>query len=367
MISYQEALNRCLEAVREGRVLEDVIAGLPARYAERLREDAALAAEVRRNATAIPNPDPDAQRLAAARLGAELATARAARTAPRRVMSGFGVQRFALAGLVVAAVLAVAAFMLLPSGDGDGTVEASTIEGVVVAGSEDSLTVQTLDRLEQITVPRDARLSDDSGAPLDIASIEAGQVVVVRGSRPPGGPLRAANVERLVNGLPGWCSDAPARCRQIARNLRDAQERCRNNPQACPALKERIEAVIDQVDGIANLEELKQRCREAGQDSCQDFVNLCRLRADLCVVPRPPGPIIERLEEARGRLTALQQLCAQRDTRACREVAAICTSHPPLCGEAAPRVPGPRSAGDPPSPRLAPTPTPPALDQRPQR
>jgi hypothetical protein len=167
-------------------------------------------------------------------------------------------------------------------------------------------------------------------------------------------------------------------------NLQQAQERCRANPQTCPLLQERVEPLIRQAGDIAALEELKQRCREAGAGNCQEFIALCRLHPDLCFAPDPPGPVIDRLDEARDRLQALQRLCDKRDTKACRQIAQICASHPVLCPEP-PRPPVTRpsapierpavepttSSGPRPTPttaaqRVAPTPSP-VGDQRPTR
>lgn len=385
-ISYEEALNRCLEAVRQGRDLADVIAALPERYTERLRQDATLAAQVGRYAATVPAPGVDARRLASTRMLSELNAARLARNAPAPSggWAGFGLPRFTIAGFVLAAVLVGVSFLLTTSNGGDGIVEAATVEGVVVANGAGSLTVQTLSSLEEVTIPGDAELSDETGASLDLASIEVGQVVLIRGQRPPGGHVLAANVQRLLNGLPGWCTDAPARCRQIGVNLQQAQERCRANPQTCPMLQERVEPLIRQVGDIAALEELKQRCRESGEGNCQEFTALCRRHPDLCIAPNPPEPVIDRVDEARDRLQALQRLCDQRDTKACRQIAQICASHPVLCPEpprppiTRPNAPIDRPAVEPttssrPQPtattaaqRVAPTPSP-VTDQRPTR
>jgi hypothetical protein len=182
-------------------------------------------------------------------------------------------------------------------------------------------------------------------------------VVIIQGNRPRGGPVSAVNIKRLLNGLPGWCIDAPARCRQIAQNLQEAQKRCQSYPQECPALKERIDALIGEVGEVAALEELKQRCRESGNVSCQDFVSSCRLHPDLCIAPDPPGPVIDRLDEARDRLIALQRLCSDRDTKACRQIAQICAAHPVLCPDK-PREPDRAPSIAPATPRPAPTATP---------
>jgi hypothetical protein len=176
------------------------------------------------------------------------------------------------------------------------------------------------------------------------------------------------NVQRVLHGLPGWCTDKPDRCRQLAQNLQQAVERCRLNPQACPILQERVDALIAEVGDIAALEELKQRCSESGEASCQDFIARCRQHADLCIAPDPPGPVIDRLEDARERLQSLQRLCSQRDTRACRQIAQICASHPTLCPDA-PRPPSetrPATTTTPSTQRVAPAATP-VSDIRPFR
>jgi hypothetical protein len=365
MISYHEALSRCLEAVRLGRDLESVITTLPQRHAQSLREDATLAQAVRRHAATLPAPSADAQRQASARLFSELAAARVERqpASTGNFWSGFGFPRFAIAGLLLAAVLVGASFFVY--GNNAGDVEAATLEGVVVASGADSLTIQTLDTLEQVTVPLDARVSDETGAKINAAAIEVGQVVLIHGNRKPGGPVKARQIERLLNGLSGWCSDNAPRCRQLAQGLETAQERCQSEPQACRVVQERFAQLIAQVTNVASLEELKQRCGESGEASCQDFIAFCRLHTDLCITPDPPAPVIDRIDEARDRLVALNRLCAQRDTKACRQIAQICDSHPVLCPDA-PKPPVDIRPSVAATPRPAPTATP-KSDQRPGR
>jgi hypothetical protein len=294
---------------------------------------------------------------------AELAAARDDRsTRPTGRRLAFGVPRFALAGLALAAVLVALSFVVIAPSSEDRSVEAATIEGVVVGSDEGSLTVQTLDSLEEVTVPGDAQLSDETGARLDLASIGVGQVVVVRGSRPPGGVVSAANVQRVLNGLPGWCTDDPARCRQIGRNLEQARDRCRANPGTCRLLQERIDGLIAEITDIAALEELKQRCREDGEPRCREFIAFCRQHPAVCIAPDPPGPVLDRIDEARDRLQALQRLCAERDTRACRQIAQICGSHPALCPEGAPTAPSENRVAPVPTVRPAKTVTPASTD-----
>ena len=333
MISYHEALSRCLEAIAQGRDLDEVIAGLPERHREALRRDARLTEAMRRHAGVLPPPSPNAEANAMSRLNAELVSQRQGRKATPASGRFLGLPRFALAGLALAALLIGGSFVIAPNRGNDGTVEAAEFEGVVVANSDGSLTVQTLDTLEEVLVPLDAAVLDDDGNPLELGAIESGEVVFVRGNRD-GGEVRASNVRRRLDGLPGWCDENAERCRQIAQNLRDAQERCQRDPEACRLLNDRASDLIGRVTDIADLEDLKQRCRTDGGDECRDITSFCREHTESCLRDMPGGPISDRLEEARERMQQLEGLCAERDTGACRQIAAICEQHPVLCGDA---------------------------------
>jgi hypothetical protein len=290
MMQYHEALSRCLEAIAQGRDLESTIAEMPAGHRERLRQDATLSEALRHRSTVLPPPTPGAEANALSRLHAELSTQRAARESPAP-RGFFGLPRFALAGLALAALLIGAGLIIAPNQGDNGTVEAAEFEGVVVANSDGSLTVQTLDSLEEVTVPLGAAVLDQDGNELQLGAIEAGEVVFVRGNRD--GPLvRAQDIRRRLDGLPGWCDENGERCRQIAQNLRDAQARCESRPEACHFPHDRVSDLIARVTDVADL------------------------------------------EDARRRLHELEGLCNDRDTRACREIGSICEKHPFLCGDA---------------------------------
>ncbi len=358
MIRYHEALSRCLEAVAEGRDLEDVIAGLPARHRDRLRRDAALGDALRRHAATVPAPGAAAEVNALSRLNAELSSVRASREASASRGGFFGVPRFALAGLLLAALFVAASFILTNSDN--STVEAADFEGVVVANDDGSLTVQTLDTLEEVRVPLGAQILDENGTAVDLGAIEAGQVVSIHGNRERGGPVRALDVRRLLNGLPGWCDQNAERCRQIAQNLKDAQQRCERDPEVCRLLHDRAADLITRITDVANLEELRQRCTAAGGAGCSEITSFCRDHPDTCVRDFPPGPVINRLEDARQRLSQLDELCGQRDTQACRQIAQLCAQHSTLCTDTAPPL---RSAPSTDAPAGETPPT----DQRPAR
>jgi hypothetical protein len=332
MISYHEALSRCLEAIAQGQTLDAAIASQPSRHQDQLRRDTTLAQAVRRYAESAPGPSAAAQVNALSRLNAELNTARASRRVakPSRGFLGLGVPRFALAGLLLAALLVGVSFLLTNSNHGS-TVEAAAFEGVVVENQDGSLTVQTLDTLEQVTVPVDAQVLDENGAAINPDAIQIGEVITVRGNRERAGPVRALELQRVVDGLPGWCDQNAERCRQIAQNLEDAQQRCQNNPAACRLVQQQVTDLIGRIKDVASLEDLKQRCSDAGGDGCRDFTTFCQQHADVCIRDVPPGPAIDRLDDARTRLGQLDGLCSNRNTVACRQIAQICAQHPALC------------------------------------
>jgi hypothetical protein len=334
MIRYHEALSRCLEAIAEGQSLDAAIASQPSRHQVRLRQDTTLAQAVRRHAETAPGPSAAAEVNALSRLNAELDTVRASRyvASSRRGMFSLGVPRFALAGLLLAALLVGASFLLAGSKD-SSTVEAAAFEGVVVDKQDGSLTVQTLDTLEQVTVPVDAQVLDENGASINPGAIQIGEVITVRGDRVRGGPVRALELRRIVDGLSGWCDQNAPRCRQVAQDLQDAQQRCQNNPQACRLAEQQVTDLITRIKDVASLEDLKQRCTDAGGDGCRDFTTFCQDHADVCIRDVPPGPAIDRLDDARTRLNQAQGLCSNRDTGACRQVAQICAQHPALCAD----------------------------------
>jgi hypothetical protein len=367
MMGYHEALNRCLEAVAEGRDLEAVIASLPARHHDRLRADATLADALRSNASSVPPPSGTAEMNALSRLNAELRSARAEREVAASRRGGlFGLPRFALAGVALAALLLGAAFIIAPNRDGGSTVEAAEFEGVVVANDDGSLTVQTLDTLEEVMVPLDAQVVDENGTVLGVGAIQAGEVVFVSGNRERGGPVLAHAVRRRLDGLPGWCDENADRCRQIAQNLEDAQERCRHDPEVCRLLHDRAADVIGRVADVIDLEDLKQRCQDAGGDQCRDITAFCRDHPDACM-PASPGPPIDRIDDARNRMQELDGMCSDRDTGACRRIAEICDQHPVLCAETPQPPRAPVTTDDPaPSPTPVASPTATSQDTRPE-
>lgn len=348
MIRYEEALARCIDAVRAGAEVEAALATVPERYREQLRQELALAARLARAAGGAPHPSEAAERLAAARLMTEL-QARRSTVSGSGLVGGlrgrFGARSFALApiAVAVAAVALLALGIVRPMGSGSGTAEAATLEGVVVQSSADSITVQTLDSLEKVIVPANAVVANQDGSRLDVETLQAGEVVVVKGMRAQKGKLVAKSVERLVEGLKGWCRDQPLRCRMLERQLRQAEEECRQTPDDCGSYVDSLPPVIKRAVDVAQLEDLKQRCRTAGQAACLDVVSYCRQNLEVCADLKPPA-VPERLEDLGERLRSLEQRCHDRDTLACRQLAQTCSRLPAACDAI---LPGPGSPARP--------------------
>ena len=106
----------------------------------------------------------------------QLTAERQAASKPRWSFLGARLPRYVMAAVVVAVAVLGAGLLLRAAGQ---SAEAATIEGVVVDNSGGTLTVQTLDALEQVEVPAGTSVSDVAGAQIGLGGIEVGQVVVV--------------------------------------------------------------------------------------------------------------------------------------------------------------------------------------------
>jgi hypothetical protein len=234
--------------------------------------------------------------------------------------------RLALAAAVVA--LAFIAFSVVDSGNGS-SVEAATIEGVVLGNSDGALTVQTLDSLEEVTVPDNVAVSDASGGSINLQGINPGEVVLIQAQRRDGA-IVARRVERLVENIDTWCSDNSNRCETLSQQLQQAADQCSNRPIACRAVLQQIDQLRLRAADVARLESLKTRCRTGGANACQELANLCRDNTDICanlapvLPPSAPGAIRERLRDG-------LDACRTGDAAECRELANFCQNNPGTC------------------------------------
>jgi hypothetical protein len=320
-----------------------VLARLP-RHRERLRRDAALSEALEAQARALPGPSPDAVAYASTRLRNELHAQRRQREEASRGLGwlrGFGLPRIAFAFTVL--VIAVVGLSVMAGGGqfdsylGGGTAEAAVLEGVVVDNSDGRLILQTLDGLEKIKVPHGIPMSDTRGVVIEFAGIKVGEVVVVRGNRQ-AGDLIAAQVERLAEGLEGWCENIPGRCRALSGSLDHTEKQCRAQPRACNVMLDRLQDVSTRASGIVNLQDLRGNCRAGTRNACQDVLNFCSREAALCERIGAAG----NLPEVTDRLRELSQACREGDALSCRLLTQLCEASRLLCTDATPSSGPPR-------------------------
>ena len=321
---YEDALQQLLESVRAGEDPEVALERFP-EHAAALRDDMRLTSALAALATAVPAPPAMAREAASSRLLAELAATRPEQK-PRWRPWSLSPARYVLAAAVLA--LAVVGGGLLLDGGG-ASVEASTIEGVVVENESGRLTVQTLDALESVEVPAGAPISDVAGASILLGGIEAGQVVVVDVHRR-GDAVIAQRVQRYVDSIEDWCTDESARCRLVSDGLREVHERCLQTPAACIVRLDGLESLRLRAEDSVALEELKQQCRGGDGEACRRIVRFCREHPVLCSLVPGDAPSIDR-PSLQNRLETLNHDCLQGNDSACRQLAEACNRLPAAC------------------------------------
>ncbi|HLF71792.1 MAG TPA: hypothetical protein VI759_06545 [Dehalococcoidia bacterium] len=361
-MSYQDALQRCLDALRAGEPLDAVIAAYP-QFAAELREEVALTQNLQRLSNAVPAPDAAATSRAAALMNQELLAAQAAERRPRASFwGGFFVR--SLAGGALVAVVALIAAGALFSGvfdNGGGAVEAATIEGIVVEAGAGTLTLQTSDGLASVQLDG-ATITDEDGAPLDATGLDIGEGVVIKARRIAAAKYAATQVTRMaVARLEAWCAREVSSCREAQERFQNTPA-CTNNPERCKAIIARVEELRIHLENVDKLQDLMQRCREPGSAVCQDLVQFCRQNADLCSGIRDR---LQNLQSAvdgnlRERFHSMTERCTGGDGNACADLARFCTEHANLCPATAPL----RPAASPTTTRPVTSPTTRPIEQR---
>ena len=331
MMNYADALNRALDAVRSGEAIEDVLARMP-QYAERLRADVRLTEAVANLSTMLAPPYDRARDDAESHLLTQLEANRAAATTPgqltwQRRLRVDGWPRLAAMGAALLA-LVVVAFGLIDGRNG-ASVEAATLEGVVIENDGGTITIQTLEGLEEIMVPADTPASDVANVRIDVAGISLGEVIVIEVERNAAGVV-AKRIERLGDSLDEWCSDGPARCRALSEQLDVAASRCQREPATCHGLLERLQELRSRAIDVAHLEELRARCRAGAPAACEALVGFCRDHSAICRgVQLPVLPVDDR--DFRDRARELMRSCRAGDEDACHQLARLCRAHSELC------------------------------------
>ncbi len=207
----------------------------------------------------------------------------------------------------------------------------------MVDNADGSLTIQTLDTLEQVTVPAGTQVSTADGAPIALNGIQVGQVVTVNGLRRKG-VVQAARIQRIADDVSTWCNDDSARCQTLSNSLNQAEQACIARPAACATQVQRVTDLRNRVAGLAVLADLKTRCKNGESTACAAIVTYCQAHLDVCggQVPAVPTQDNGNGTNLRDRLKTLQDACNGRDTAACRRVEQLCTNNPGLCKDITP-------------------------------
>jgi hypothetical protein len=271
-MKYHDLLQECLERLRRGEPVDSIVAGRPQKA--QLRQDLMLAASSKRAADSLP-----ASTGARARLVFELRAERQRRESQRGVSGWLRAPALALAAVAVAAVLV---FVALSAGYGPGgTAEASTLEGVVVENTDGVLTLQTDDGLQQVDVGRVSIVSAQGGASVDLASVEPGQFLVVRGDRARSGVFEARRIElRELAQLLSWCERNADPCKRVEAAL--AARVCAQEPETCQNIRTRLAELRRKLGAIDRLRDLKNRCDAGEQTACRETQSLCRANVEAC-------------------------------------------------------------------------------------
>lgn len=281
-LRYEDALQETLEASDHGTDVTTLLATHP-EHAEDLRDDLDLIARLAAVAESVPPATPLARNEAAGRMTAQLEAERAsARPMPWWRFGGPGLPRYAVA--VAVALVAVVGFGLLFDGRG-ATVEARTIEGIVVENAGGVLTMQTLDALETVRLPDGARVDDGAGTAIEARALEPGQVVVVDVERWDE-DVTAVRVRRQAAAVEAWCAGDLPRCLALSQRLEATERECR--PAAtCGLPPERLVQLVQRLGESVRVERLKLACRDGVEAACRVLDTLCRERGDACPVPSP--------------------------------------------------------------------------------
>ncbi len=275
---YEDVLEQCLATARRGEDVEPLIAAHP-QFAEQLRLDLAAAASARRVATALPGIGPTTRQAFRTNL-AQQRQQQAARK-QRSFWPAFRMPALALAA--ASAVVVIVAAVLVGGIFSTNTAEASTIEGVVVQNDSGTLTVQTDTDIQTIEVQNDLTVNDSTGAAIDLASLEPGQLVVIHGK--PGGArvFRALRIElRAANDLLPWCQQHPIACREIERNISQRVSDCAADQLICQRIRDRLDQIKQQVNLSDRLQQLKDSCDGGTQTACREIVGFCQNNPGVC-------------------------------------------------------------------------------------
>ena len=205
----------------------------------------------------------------------------------------------------------------------------SAIDGIVVGNADRTLTVETVQGLERVTLPANAKVTDSAGASLPITSLDIGRYVVCHCHPLAGGALEATQIEgRSASELESWCGDQSDMCMQLQAHVVAG---CQIAPATCHALASPLSG-IDQVLGnlTSQMQDLEGRCQQGTSQGCQAFETFCSSHAAMCqaIIENSSGqtatPDLEK------QLAELMSGCGHQSGQ-CQEMMDFCSQHADIC------------------------------------
>lgn len=301
-ISYDDALEDCLDVMRSGGDLQGAVARYP-QYDAELRDDVRVAYGLRRAAFRVVPPE-GAEMRASLRLTNALREARAG-ARPSRPAGAFGwltgaLRPLAIAGVAVAALvvfgLGATGSLTNPLGGATGA-EAATVEGVVVENHDGQLTLETAQGLTKVDLNQKPTIQDAEAKLLTIADLEAGQLVRVQAKKTPQGALVAKQVDRkLGSALQDWCNDNGDACHEVAPRLDALTTQCRPGDQQCQRIQQSAQDLQKGLKALTQrILDLKNRCGDNRDGAaCRQLMQACKDHPLICtelkVRPAQGGP-----------------------------------------------------------------------------
>ncbi len=284
-MKYQDALEDSLARLRRGEDRGSVMALYP-QFADQLAVDLDVAVAAWRAPSNLPAPAAASRQRFAADLAAERTKRQAA---PSRGAGGgllsFRAPVFALGMAAAVALIAFVAFsgIIVPS----NTAEAS-IEGVVVGNEAGVLTVQTEAGVRSIAVESGLSVSDESGANAELASLQPGQLLLIRGQSGSGETFVARRIEaRTAAELQTWCINHAVACAALESQISQRVSECGSTETpACTTIRLRLQELRRQNEVLLRIKALQERCESGANVACREVAEYCRTNPGSCATIR---------------------------------------------------------------------------------
>jgi hypothetical protein len=327
-MTYEQALEAFLADLEGGLAVEPALARYPA-HAATLRQDAAFSRQIGELAGAINLPRGAAER-ARGRLTADLRDARSRGSRHSRPgLPAPGARGLVYGGALSALVVAGVAVLLLSGAlsgliGGASTAEAA-FDGVVLDNQGGTLTVQTSEGVETVTVAVTPPAGNATAA-----GLQTGAFVSVHGKRLKDGTVSLSRISAVsMEALNDWCDSHSDQCLQLKNRLENEVRACPRSPQACAALTTRLQDLQQKLSVHAGqLLDLEGRCQQGISSACRQLKSFCASHGGLCGHLRPSGSAAAGTLATR--LQNLRNACAA-DASQCPQLQSFCGQRPEAC------------------------------------